>query len=533
MANVVTIGGNSNKNNATKTTTISGNGGVKVNSPTENSNLNSTKTNDTQAAKSYSPSGGNPMTQVRSSMNSMGFNNNNIGYSNGNVTYNGQNFITPTNVSNGTAYAPQQDIYAAAAQSLTNQGQSPIRQALVERGVDDSRIGWNNGNVTIDGQSVYTPQYNVDGTTYASEADINNITQQAYNSAGSPLVAARDYVTSAGLAGSIDWDGNNVLVGGNPIKPVYVQNGTAYVTKQALDAAIQDYNKRNAQVTNQEIVDKYNNEYGDVIGGALDKVLNQEQFSYDPDTDPVYAAYKRKYEQAADEAYRRTLNEQNTSAFGASGAVLSQALTNRDNYLRQVTDAIPELAADAYTRYMGETDRLSGNLADARTVANDYYNRIYQQGRDTYNDTVAANQAERQQEQQNLENERQNRYDEDYFRKSALEDVLTNQSISKGDIDLKRYDDMSAESLRSAILGNDAQEISNIQAQIDNVYKNAYNRGFFTESDEQLLPWLYKYKNSDGTYSIKPWAGEAAYEYDLQMNTLKANYDGNMQYGGI
>lgn len=532
MANIVTAGSDQTKTSGSKIGTIAGSSTVKQNTPTENSNLNSTKTSDTQA-KSYSPSGSNPMTQVRSSMNSMGFNNDNIGYSNGNVTYNGQNFITPTNVSNGTAYAPQQDIYAAAAQSLTSQGQSPIRQALIERGIDDSRIGWKNGSVTIDGQSVYTPQYNVDGTTYANETDINNITQQAYNSAGSPLVAARDYVTSAGLAGSIDWDGSNVLVGGNPIKPVYVQNGTAYVTKQELDAAIQDYNKRNAQVTNQEIVDKYNSEYGDIIGSALDKILNREQFEYDPDTDPVYAAYKRKYEQAANEAYRKTLNEQNTSAFGASGAALSQALTSRDNYLRQLTDKVPELAADAYIRYMGETDRLSGNLADARTVANDYYNRIYQQGRDTYNDTIAANQAERQQEQQNLENERQNKYDEDYFRKSALEDVLTNQSIQKGNTDLKYYDDMSAESLRGAILGNDSQEIANTQAQIDNAYKNAYNRGFFIESDEQLLPWLSKYRNGDGTYSVKPWAGEAAYEYDLQMNTLKANYDAAMLYGGI
>lgn len=472
----VNIGANSRK---IGNTTVTGNGAkVKAGGAVENFVLD-TPTESAKTLKSYSPSGSNPMTSgnssqaqigVRNWMTDNGFDNYKIGYDNinGTVTYNGQPFLVPSNVQDGVSTAPESALTRAAQDYYANQGLSGVRNSLTGRGIANDRIGYNasTGTITIDGRDTgIKPETNLNGTTYGSEGIINELTNQAYDSAGDPLVSSRDYADSLGYGGLVSWDGNNVSVGGQSFAPTYVtSDGRAYVSKAQLDNAIASFRESNDIIGNGGVVDRYSERYDQPVQGALDQILGREAFDYDPNEDIAYQAYRDMYTRMADDALERVLNENNTSITGASGAVLSEALAARDNYLTQLTDKIPELVGDAYNRYTGETDRLNQNLDQLRTAANDYYIKLYQQNRDAYSDTMQGTQYGDQEDQRWFDNYMQLINDE-YSRR------LTEQEII------------------SAIMSND-------QTRMSNAASNAYMRGSFTPEEAALwgvpvtqLPW--------------------------------------------
>lgn len=450
---IVTPGQSPNRNNkATRIgdTTVSGNGSVRVtNSPKTNQSLSGSNNN---TAQNFSPSGSNPMTQnnnvgVRGAMQQAGFDNYGIGYNNGAVTYNGQNVIIPSNVENGTSYASQDAVNRGMSDYLTNNGYSGIRQTLTDRGIDPSRIGWSDGYVTIDGQNVYKPQYNVNGTTYAGEIDMNDITRQAYDLAGQPLIGARDYVTSQGYGGLVDWDGSNATIGGVPIDTKYVQNGVAYATQEDIDNAIAEFENRTGMMTPADVTQAYEDRYGGVVDDALNTLLNREEWSYDPESDLAWQTYLDQYTNLGEDAYRRALNDNNTNVFGASGAALSEALAARNDYMQEAAYQLPQLIRDSYDRYTGETDRLRNNLADSRTVGNDYYDRTYQQRADTYDEMYQALQDERDEKRwqdqwadehaSNLQTLYQGDiYNQGYENRLAVEDALNKLDLDTGQFEL-------------------------------------------------------------------------------------------------
>ena len=378
-----------NRNRATRIgdTTVSGRGSVQVNSPKTNQSLNSSTNN---SAQNFAPSNSNPMTSdrvgVRGAMQNAGFDNYGIGWNNGSVTYNGTPVVQPSTVENGTSYAPADVVNRGMYDYLKNSGYSGIRQTLTDRGIDPSRIGWNNGYVTIDGQNAFQPQYNINGTTYAGETDLNDMTRQAYSQAGDPLIGARDYISGLGLGGLVDWDGSNVTVGGVPIDTKYVQNGVGYATQEDIDAALNQFYDQTGYMSNADVTQAYEDRYGGIVDDALDTLLNREQWNYDPDEDLAWQVYLDQYQRLGEDAYRRALNDNNTSVYGASGAALSEALAARNDYMQEAAEQLPQLIRDNYDRYTGETERLRNNLADATGVANDFYDRTYQQRNDTYDE---------------------------------------------------------------------------------------------------------------------------------------------------
>lgn len=481
----VNIGANSRK---IGNTTVTGNGAkVKAGGAVENFVLD-TPTESAKTLKSYSPSGSNPMTAgdssqsqigVRNWMTDNGFDNYKIGYDNinGTVTYNGQPFLVPSNVQDGVSTAPESALTRAAQDYYANQGLSGVRNSLTGRGIANDRIGYNasTGTITIDGRDTgIKPETNLNGTTYGSEGIINELTNQAYDSADDPLVSSRDYADSLGYGGLVSWDGNNVSVGGQSFAPTYVtSDGRAYVSKAQLDNAIASFRESNDIIGNGGVVDRYSERYDQPVQGALDKILGREAFDYDPNEDIAYQAYRDMYTRMADDALERVLNENNTSITGASGAVLSEALAARDNYLTQLTDKIPELVGDAYNRYTGETDRLNRNLDQLRTVGNDYYSKLYQQNRDAYSDTMQGIQYGDQEDQRWFDNYRQLVNDE-YSRR------LTEQEII------------------SAILSND-------DTRLNQALSHAYARGSFTPEEAAL--WGVP-------TSQLPWNGQLSYTID-------------------
>ena len=332
--------------------------------------------------------------------------------------------------------------------------------------------------------------------------------RRRYAEDGDPLVAARDYTTGGGYSGAVRWDGESVTIGGVPIEPEYVIDGTAYVPRSEADTAIDEMEERNGIIGAEGVRDMWDERYGGLRDDVLYDVIGREAFSYDPEDDPVYDAYRRMYRREADDALMRVLNENNTSITGASGAVLSEALADRDLYLDRMTDMIPELAADAYSRYEGETERLLDTLDAASEIGGEYYDRLYQSDRDAYSDLIEAGEREREERQRIAENNRNAQND-------SYDNALAQQELERGEMDLRYYGDMAEQELRRAVLENDISEHEYYQSLIESAMDSAERRGFFIPGDEAALPWLAAYRSGSG-YSLSPYAAAAQRELMLQ-----------------
>lgn len=357
----------------------------------------------------------------------------------------------------------------------------------------------------------------------AKTPSVKSSSSGVYGGTSQSLVGIRDYTASRGYGNVVDWDGENATVAGTPIKPAYVKNGTAYAPQSQVESAISAMEKRNNIRGTDELMSAYEKKYGSSLDSAMNALLDREGFSYSPEEDPAYQAYREQYLSEAEAAYRRVLNDNDTSVYSASGAVLSEALSDRDSYLRQLAAVIPTLEQNAYKRYTGETDRLRDNLSDLRELADDYYDRLYTANRDAIGDVNSAAAAESKEKQRWVENVRadeQNRIEnERNAANDAYQHVLNSQEIARNNIDLKYYPDLKSEELRSAREENNRTEIANAM-------QNAKERGFFTSADESALPWLSGYRSSDGSYTITPWLAEVKQEYDIAHAKSLAQFYG-------
>lgn len=99
----------------------------------------------------------------------------------------------------------------------------------------------------------------------------------------------------------------------------------------------------------------YQNRYDGQIQEALGKVTNPDPFSYNPETDPSYAAFAKAYRR---EGERATADAMGQAAAASGGLPSSYAMTAAQQagnyYAAQMADKIPELEQMAYARYQNE-----------------------------------------------------------------------------------------------------------------------------------------------------------------------------------
>ncbi|MFR9710731.1 hypothetical protein ACL02P_15285 [Paenibacillus sp. MB22_1] len=192
-----------------------------------------------------------------------------------------------------------------------------IRSALNSKGIDNSRIGYSNGYVTVDGKNFIKADANKNGTTYTSQQNFNN----AWNSNfGQPTNQSNAMVQAA-----------------NSVKS----------TPQAT------YTPPSSQTA-------------DTLSRINDFINKQSQFqftaptpfSYDPQSDAAYQA------QLA-EAKRNIANQQaDTNAFlranGQGKSSYSEMVANQvaDSALGSIANnLVPALMQQAYQRYNDEANR--------------------------------------------------------------------------------------------------------------------------------------------------------------------------------
>ena len=252
-----------------------------------------------------------------------------------------------------------------------------IRDSLENTyGIKSGNIGYDNGDVLLDGKFFMNAANNVDGTTYTyGKEDIEGALDDYYKN--NNVVAVRDYVMNYGGVGTdISWnaDKKTVTVNGAEIEPLYIRDGKAYVYKSQIDDLLSAQSGRYG-VSNKSIYDGVNRKYASEIDGAYDEYMNAEKFSYNPDEDPEYQAFMAMAAKAAEDSYR---NNMAAARFRTGGAASTGQMLTADAARRA---AVNEMAAarsqyeqQAYNRYLEEQALAKDKLLTSRGVMVDDYN---------------------------------------------------------------------------------------------------------------------------------------------------------------
>lgn len=119
--------------------------------------------------------------------------------------------------------------------------------------------------------------------------------------------------------------------------------------------------------------------YVSPFSGKIDKGisnLEDKKFSYNPESDPAYQAYKKMYNREGDRALKSTISSV-SAAQGGISSYASQAAQQASNYYaQQLTDKIPELEQLAYQKYQDDYNNDLNLVNLYKTLDDTYYNRF-------------------------------------------------------------------------------------------------------------------------------------------------------------
>lgn len=118
----------------------------------------------------------------------------------------------------------------------------------------------------------------------------------------------------------------------------------------------------------------YENRYDEQLQDMLDKLLNREDFTYDPETDQLYSQYKKQYNREGDRATAEALGAAAAATGGVPSSYAATAAAQAGNYFAsQLTDKIPELYELAYNKYLSDYNMDLTDLDAVRAAeASDY-----------------------------------------------------------------------------------------------------------------------------------------------------------------
>lgn len=118
--------------------------------------------------------------------------------------------------------------------------------------------------------------------------------------------------------------------------------------------------------------------YDAQINDLFDQIMNRPAFNYDVNADPIYQQLSQQYQNLGKMAMRDTMG-QAAALTGGYGSTYGQAVGQQqyDAYLQELTGYIPELYGQARQRYDSEGDRLMQQLGLAQGMADDEYNRYW------------------------------------------------------------------------------------------------------------------------------------------------------------
>ena len=120
----------------------------------------------------------------------------------------------------------------------------------------------------------------------------------------------------------------------------------------------------------------YTSKYQDQIDELLGDILNRPEFSYDPETDPRYQAFRKEYQREGQRATADTMGQYAAMTGGMpSTAATVAAQQAGDYYAAQMADRIPELYQLAYSMYQDEGDNMRLNMDMLTALEQGDYNK--------------------------------------------------------------------------------------------------------------------------------------------------------------
>lgn len=101
--------------------------------------------------------------------------------------------------------------------------------------------------------------------------------------------------------------------------------------------------------------DEFKNPYAEQRDSLMNSLMNREQFSYDPNSDPLFQSYRQMNLREADRATQNTLGQAAAMTGGMpSTAAINAASQAGDYYRAQINDALPQFADSAYQKHIDE-----------------------------------------------------------------------------------------------------------------------------------------------------------------------------------
>ncbi|NEU27011.1 hypothetical protein G3M74_12990 [Paenibacillus polymyxa] len=318
--------------------------------------------------------------------------------------------------------------------ATTNKNNFGVRQALNNKGVNNSRIGYSNGYVTVDGKNFLKPGSVANGSAMSSQQNFNNA-----------------------------WQGMT------PTKPVSVP--TVAKASPMVQAA---NNVRNNMTTSTFTppTPRLEQTLNSLSGLANTQAAKLPEFKYDPDSDPAYQVALREAQANLATAQRNTNAGLRATGQGRSSysETLANQLANRS--MESIANTtLPQMMQQAYGRFIDKANYdQSAAQQQAQQLAN-LYGLQYQQD-------VTKPMAEAQLTGNYMPAEA----------RQAINDILTfkNQAETKGTTAQQRADLSAQADNRRKILEslgiNSAAYGSNVNA--NNAAQNA-STGFRTLQGQQ------------------------------------------------
>lgn len=116
--------------------------------------------------------------------------------------------------------------------------------------------------------------------------------------------------------------------------------------------------------------------YQEQIDALTQEILGRPEFSYDPESDPRYQAFRKEYQREGQRATADTLGQMAAMTGGIpSTAAATAAQQAGDYYAAQMADRIPELYQLAYSMYQDEGSNMRMNLDMLTALEQGDYNQ--------------------------------------------------------------------------------------------------------------------------------------------------------------
>ena len=290
-----------------------------------------------------------------------------------------------------------------------------IRATLNNMGISNDKIGYDekSGMVTLNGRAFMKPSYldNDAGVSYAKEKDIQKSLTSFYKDSANPIVKVSDaYSAVAGRHGlssdALSFTNDTVTIGGKPLDTLFIDDeGKAWAWQNDVNSLAGQYASASGVKSPSSIAKEYEDAYMSDIWHKINELASRKEFSYNPEEDPVYLAYKEKYLTEGNRASKNAIADYSalTGGYVNSAAATAGAQANQ-YYMSLLANAVPELAGQAYERYHNENQT---DLSLIKTML-DSYNTAYKNASDANSQTIknAAYTAESNKERDESERER-------------------------------------------------------------------------------------------------------------------------------